>query len=174
MFTPALLILACAKNPEPQPVELSTVYEPESPEVWSPPADRVEPQPEPAPVVANADRNDPPQVHAIAHLASDGSTSMTGVVAFTQSGDTVYASVNLLGATPGEHFLRVLDSGSCASNPHGDQEELGTLTVGRNGAGHADFTFNRPDLADGDNALLGRAIVVDDGKACGIVSMPSS
>jgi len=139
----------------------------------SPPEPAAPPLPaaQPAPVLQSPGA--PPQITAVARLRPQNGGTVSGAVAFSQAGEHVNVSINLLGATPGEHFVRVHGGGTCAANPHGDEVDLGRLMVLQGGYGHADLVLRNTALAEGDESMLGRPVVVDDGKACGLIDMPS-
>lgn len=173
-FLLPLLLLACAPKQEPEiaraePVKLAPA------EVWTVAEVPEASVPVAAPnMVESPKKDEPPQVLAFAHLVPQRGSKIAGEVAFSQVGDVVYVSINITGAAPGEHYARIHGGGSCAANPHGDELDLGTLTANANGVAHANVTLKRAALAEGDDALLGRPVIVDDGKSCGILAMPSS
>lgn len=117
--------------------------------------------------------DEPPPVSAVARLESKG--VMGGAVAFTQSADDVKVSVNLTGAEQGPHVLRIYKGKSCnfsdsADNSTTSMEDLTTVTADANGRAHVDLTLEEYNVAPGEEGLLGMAVVVDDGKACGVVA----
>ena len=136
------------------------------------------PSPAPAPVVveekvAEEDLLVPSSgLTAIAQLEPGSGSGVGGAVAFTQSEKTLKVAINLTGAAPGTHVLRLRDGGSCTfSQPAaGPQiEDLAVVTATDDGLAHADITLTNLSLSDGDDAVLGKVVIVDDGQACGVV-----
>ncbi|MDP2306935.1 MAG: hypothetical protein Q8P18_13000 [Pseudomonadota bacterium] len=115
------------------------------------------------------------EASAVATLSSGSEKGMGGAAAFTQSGDKVKVSINLSDATPGSHVVSLREFGGCTFTepaPGTALDDLATLTADAAGVAHMDLTFDKYKLAEGDKRLVGRAVVVDGGKACGVIQIP--
>jgi Cu/Zn superoxide dismutase len=161
------LLIACAAKHESEPVAMSKPQP--APVAHTEPAAPVEPTKEEKQVDTN-----PNGGSGVATLSPREGGRVSGAVAFTQSEKEVKVSINLLNANPGEYVIHLHDSGSCtmAGAPKADEmDDIGKVTVEANGEGHADLTLdNKYKLAQGDEGILGRAVIIGDGDACGVVA----
>ena len=125
---------------------------------------------------------------AMAVVESRSGSTLSGLVTFTQLGDTVLVSANIQGASPGKHGFHVHEHGDCSApdatsagphyNPGGVQHtlpghgtghpgDLGNVVIGADGKGQVEVEIHDVTLDDGPRSILNRSVVVhereDDG-----------
>jgi Cu-Zn family superoxide dismutase len=130
---------------------------------------------------------------ATATIESRSNSTVTGSARFEQTGNKVKVTVEINGATPGQHGLHIHEKGDCSDpagksagdhfNPgqseHGSLDkpthhagDFGNLTVGEDGKGKMEFETDTISLAPGPTAVLNRSIVVHE-KPDDTVTQPS-
>ena len=126
----------------------------------------------------------PPTVsqQAIAVIGSASGSNLTGTAIFTQSGDTITATIEILNVSPGLHAVHIHEKGDCSSpdgksagghwNPtnvaHGKWGEgefhlgdIGNITVGEDGTGTIELTTDLWEIGTGsDIDVVGKGIIV--------------
>lgn len=146
------------------------------------------PAAEPAPAPA-------PEVHvAHATLQAREGSGVSGVVTFTQTGDTVEVSAEVSGlSASGEHGFHIHEVGDCSApdftsagghfNPtgaiHGGPDDadhhagdLGNLTVDDGGNGTLSRSSALLTVTPGPNSVVGRAVILHE-KRDDLVSQPT-
>jgi Cu-Zn family superoxide dismutase len=145
-----------------------------------------------------------PEIHTKPELATGPATAtatieprsnstISGSATFEQTGNKVKVTVEISGATPGEHGLHIHEKGDCSDpagksagdhfNPgqkeHGSLDkpmhhagDFGNLTVAPDGKGKLEIETDTISLAPGPTAVLNRAIVVHE-KPDDTVTQPS-
>jgi len=130
---------------------------------------------------------------AVANLEMAPDRVSAGLVSFTQEADGVKIVAHIIGAPVGTHGLHVHDIGDCSAAdftsagghfnptdaPHGGPEDgerhagdLGNIVIGEDGNGHLELVSQMLSLYDGDNAVIGRAVILHE-KADDLVSQPT-
>jgi Cu-Zn family superoxide dismutase len=120
---------------------------------------------------------------ATATIEARSNSTVTGSATFEQTGNKVKVTVEVSGATPGQHGLHIHEKGDCSDpaaksagdhfNPgqmeHGGLDkpmhhagDFGNLTVGEDGKGRLEIETDAISLAPGPTAVLNRAIVVHE------------
>ena len=119
---------------------------------------------------------------AITIEARSGS-KLTGMATFAEIRDRVHVTVEIAGATPGEHGVHIHEKGDCSApdassagphfNPgghfHGGPNapmhhagDFGNLTAGPDGKGKLTLVTHDISLKPGPRSVMGRAIVVHE------------
>ena len=169
MIVLALSLAACAAKHEPTP----SVHDDSTPVA----VHTAQPAVAPAPTndaVAPVNSGEP-QATAVAKLTSNSADGISGAAAFTQSDGDVKVSINLTDASPGSHVVTLREFGGCTFTepaPGSKLDDLTVITADASGLAHIDLAYENYKLAEGKNQLLGRAVVVDGGKACGVITLP--
>ena len=109
---------------------------------------------------------------------------LSGTVTFTAEADGVSIVAHIEGASSGDHGFHIHEVGDCSAddftssgghfNPAGvdhagpaDEErhagDLGNITIGEDGTGHLEVATNLITLGEGDNSVIGRAVVLHEG-----------
>jgi superoxide dismutase, Cu-Zn family len=123
---------------------------------------------------------------ATAMLESKSGSKVTGTVMFEKKGEEgVKVTIDIAGATPGDHAVHVHEKGDCSSpdgesagshfNPagveHGNHDskvhhpgDFGNVTVGADGKGHKELTTKDISLDAGANRVVGLAVIVHEKK----------
>lgn len=130
---------------------------------------------------------------AEATLTSRADLTVSGMVVFTEEGDSVTIVAHIEGAPSGVHGLHIHEFGDCSSddfksagghfNPtgaiHGGPEDeerhagdLGNIEIGDNGAGHLELTSDMITLGVGENSVIGKGVILHE-KADDLVSQPT-
>jgi superoxide dismutase, Cu-Zn family len=130
---------------------------------------------------------------ATATIEARSNSTISGSATFEQTGNKVKVTVEISGATPGQHGLHIHEKGDCSDpagksagdhfNPlqkeHGSLDkpmhhagDFGNLTVGEDGKGKIEFETDTISLAPGATAVLNRSIVVHE-KPDDTVTQPS-
>jgi Cu-Zn family superoxide dismutase len=145
-----------------------------------------------APVADAAATNPPPpgaqppseKTSATAVLESRSGSTVTGKVSMTQDGSEVKVTIDLAGASPGNHAVHIHEKGDCSApdatsagshfNPenhdHGDLTmpmhhpgDFGNVAVEANGTGHKELTSASFTLAPGQLLSVdGLAVIVHE------------
>jgi Cu-Zn family superoxide dismutase len=107
---------------------------------------------------------------ATANIEPRSGSRVTGNATFTQEDGTLNITVTAGDLTPGKHGVHIHEKGDCsASNaasvgprfqPSEHAGDLGNMEVGEDGSGSLTVSSEALTLATGDNAVLGRAIVL--------------
>lgn len=130
---------------------------------------------------------------AVANLEMAPDRVSAGLVSFSQEADGVKIVAHIIGAPAGTHGLHVHDIGDCSAAdftsagghfnptdaPHGGPEDaerhagdLGNIVIGKDGSGHLELVSQMLSLHEGDNAVIGRAVILHQ-KADDLVSQPT-
>ncbi len=130
---------------------------------------------------------------ALARLGPRSDTTASGMVMFSQDGDTVAITAHIEGAPPGTHGLHIHEVGDCSSDdfksagghfnptdaPHGGPGDadrhagdLGNIEIGEDGSGHLELTSDLVTLGAGENSIVGRGVILHE-KADDLVSQPT-
>jgi Cu-Zn family superoxide dismutase len=126
-------------------------------------------------------RPQPPASAAVANVQQLGTSGVTGTVTFTRRGTQITVALDLRGLRPGAHGLHIHERGDCsaadgssagghfnptnmqhgnpASGPH-HAGDLPAITADRNGRARLTTRISGVTLDQGDNAIIGRAVVV--------------
>lgn len=134
-----------------------------------------------APAPAAPQRAAPPATGAVANVQQLGTSGVTGTVTFSRRGTQITATLDLRGLRPGAHGLHIHERGDCsaadgssagghfnptnmqhgnpASGPH-HAGDLPMITADRNGRARLTTRISGVTLDQGDNAIIGRAVVV--------------
>ena len=147
------------------------------------------PQPAEAPMVEPAEES----MVAVAELAPRADTSVTGMVKFSQQGDSVSITAHIEGAPPGMHGFHIHEIGDCSSddfksagghfnpsdtvhggpdNPDRHEGDLGNIEIGEDGSGHLELTSSLITVSEGPNSVVGRGVILHE-KADDLVSQPT-
>jgi Cu-Zn family superoxide dismutase len=101
---------------------------------------------------------------AVADLSPTAGNTVRGTVTFTREAGGVRIVADLAGLAPGEHGFEVLASGDCQALEVASAGDLGNLTA--DPAGNARVDRVDPNLLlDGEQSIIGRALVVRAGPA---------
>jgi superoxide dismutase, Cu-Zn family len=123
--------------------------------------------------------------HATTMLESRSNSTTTGTAEFEPSGDGAKLTLEVTGATPGEHGAHIHETGDCsaadassagghwnpASKDHGPADpmhhlgDLGNIMVGQDGKGS--LTVTKPEWRIGDGSaqdVVGKALVIHAGQ----------
>ena len=132
-------------------------------------------------------------VTASANLVSRADLTVSGMVMFSQAGDSVSVTAHVEGAPPGTHGLHVHEIGDCSAEdftsagghfnptdaPHGaptDAErhagDLGNIEIGEDGSGHLELSSDMITVTEGPNSVMGRGVILHE-KADDLVSQPT-
>lgn len=139
---------------------------------------------------------------------SGGTT--TGTITFTETADGVSIHARVEGAPTGMHGFHIHEVGDCSSEdfksagghfnptgaPHGgptDAErhggDLGNIEIGEDGIGHLEVSSEQLTVAEGENSVVGRGVILHEGEddletqptgaagarlACGVVTLEAS
>ena len=130
---------------------------------------------------------------ATATIESRSGSTVTGTATFEQVGNKVKAVVEISGATAGQHGLHIHEKGDCSDpaaksagdhfNPgksdHGGPEkpshhagDFGNMTIAEDGKGRLEIELDAISVGQGDNAIVGRAIVFHE-KPDDLTTQPS-
>jgi len=120
-------------------------------------------------------------LRAVANLAPTQGNNVKGTVTFTENQGKTRIVANVTGLTPGKHGFHVHEKGDCSApdassagghfNPgghkHGSPDapehhagDLGNIEADSKGRAHLDQTVDFLTVADGPNAVVGRAVIV--------------
>lgn len=104
-----------------------------------------------------------------------------GAVLFELGADGVRITAHIVGAPPGVHGLHVHELGDCSAEdftsagghfnptdaPHGSPEDaerhagdLGNIVIGADGSGHLELVSTMLSIDEGDNAVVGRGVIL--------------
>lgn len=118
---------------------------------------------------------------ASSNLQPRSGSSVSGTAQFTQSGDKVFARVEVSGLTPGqEHGFHIHEKGDCSApdamsagghfnptgKPHGPQDgehhggDLPALKADAQGKAVARFSVTGVTVAPGPTSIVGRSLIV--------------
>jgi Cu-Zn family superoxide dismutase len=153
--------------------------------------------PPPAPAAAPMEESGTSEAGGImmasARFGSRADLTVSGLLMFSQEGDTVSITAHIEGAPPGTHGLHIHEVGDCSSDdfksagghfnptdaPHGgpgDAErhagDLGNIEVGEDGSAHLELVSNLITLGEGENSVIGRGVILHE-KADDLVSQPT-
>jgi Cu-Zn family superoxide dismutase len=139
---------------------------------------------------------------------SGGTT--TGTITFTETADGVSIHARVEGAPAGMHGFHIHEVGDCSSEdfksagghfnpagaPHGgptDAErhggDLGNIEIGEDGIGHLEVSSEQLTVAEGENSVVGRGVILHEGEddletqptgaagarlACGVVTLEAA
>jgi Cu-Zn family superoxide dismutase len=130
---------------------------------------------------------------ATATIEPRSNSAISGTATFEQVDNKVKVVVEVSGAAPGQHGLHIHEKGDCTDpagksagdhfNPskmqHGSPDnpvhhagDFGSITVGDDGKGRLELVTDRLTIASGDNAVIGRAIILHE-KVDDTVTQPS-
>lgn len=130
---------------------------------------------------------------ATAAIESRSSSTVTGTASFEQVERKVKIVVEISGATAGQHGLHIHEKGDCSDpaaksagdhfNPgksdHGGPEksshhagDFGNMTIAEDGKGRLEIELDSISVSQGENAILGRAIVFHE-KPDDLTTQPS-
>lgn len=139
-------------------------------------AQAAEPAARPAAAAANTKK-------ATATIEARSGSKVTGMATFAEIRDRVHVTVEIAGATPGEHGVHIHEKGDCSAadassagphfNPAGHSHggpnapmhhagDFGNLTVGPDGKGKLTLVTHDISLKQGPRSVMGRAIVVHE------------
>ena len=135
----------------------------------------------PAAPPAAPTRPQPPASAAVANVQQLSASGVTGTVTFARRGTQITVTLDLRGLRPGGHGLHIHERGDCsaadgssagghfnptnmqhgnpASGPH-HAGDLPMITADRNGRARLTTRISGVTLDQGDNAIIGRAVVV--------------
>lgn len=134
-----------------------------------------------------------PVTMATAAIESRSNSTVTGTASFEQAGNKVKVVVEISGATAGQHGLHIHEKGDCSDpaaksagdhfNPgkldHGGPDkpahhagDFGNMTVAEDGKGRLEIELDSVSVSQGENAILGRAIVFHE-KPDDLATQPS-
>jgi Cu-Zn family superoxide dismutase len=135
----------------------------------------------PAPGAPAPQRAAPPASTAAANLQQLSGSGVTGTVTFTRAGNQIAVTLDVRGLRPGPHGLHIHERGDCsaadgssagghfnptamqhgnpASGPH-HAGDMPMLTADRSGRARLTTRISGVTLDQGDNAIIGRAVVV--------------
>ncbi len=134
-----------------------------------------------------------PATMATAAIESRSGSTVTGTASFEQAGNKVKVVVEISGATAGQHGLHIHEKGDCTDpaaksagdhfNPgradHGGPEkpahhagDFGNMTIADDGKGRLEIELDSVSVSQGENAILGRAIVFHE-KPDDLTTQPS-
>lgn len=124
-----------------------------------------------------------PRIEAAATLEARSASAVSGSVHFTQRGADLAVTIELVGATPGDHAVHVHEKGDCSApdgtsagghfNPehknHGDAMgaerhpgDFGNVTVGADGKGKKEIVVTGPTLGPGALSIAALAVIVHE------------
>jgi len=134
-----------------------------------------------APPAGQPQRAAPPATTAGANVQQLGTSGVTGTVNFRRTGNQIAVTLDLRGLRPGAHGLHIHERGDCsaadgssagghfnptamqhgnpASSPH-HAGDLPMITADRSGRARLTTRISGVTLDQGDNAIIGRAVVV--------------
>ena len=137
------------------------------------------PAPQAAPEPAEEPAPAAPASATAVFASLDG--TIKGNATFTGTDGGVEVHVSVEGAPPGTHGFHIHDVGDCSAEdftsagghfnpagvPHGGPEDaerhagdLGNIEIDEMGSGHLGLTSNLITISDGDNAVVGRAVIL--------------
>ena len=117
-------------------------------------------------------------------LKSGAEHRVSGTVHFEQIGNEVTVMADFTGVPPGEHGFHIHETGICAepgfdsagthfnpnAKPHGSPSsaahhagDLGNLLATAGGTAQVRMSSSSISLRDGDNSILGRAVILHQG-----------
>lgn len=144
---------------------------------------------------------------ATATLQPRSGETTNGTIAFTETAEGVSIHARVEGAPPGMHGFHIHEVGDCSSEdfksagghfnptgaPHGgpaDAErhggDLGNIEIGEDGTGHLEVSSEQLTVAEGENSVVGRGVILHEGEddlesqptgaagarlACGVVTL---
>jgi superoxide dismutase, Cu-Zn family len=178
-----LAIAACSKKTTtPPPAEPAPAAAP--PATAAPEQPPAEATP-PAPAEPAKPAEPPAPKKAQAELAPASKSKVKGTATFVEADGGVEVTINVEGLKPGDHGWHVHAKGDCSApdatsagdhfNPenhkHGAPDaaehhagDFGNLTAGKDGKATKTFTMKGVTLGEGENSLVGKALIVHDKK----------
>lgn len=143
---------------------------------------------------------------AVATLTGRAGSGISGSITFHSMAGGAHVEANVQGATPGTHGFHLHERGDCSAedfssagahfNPTGSEHgapgtaahhagDLGNIEIGADGTGELSVHSTQLAIAEGANAVIGRAVILHEGPddfvtqptgnaggriACGVVS----